>query len=351
MEGYILLADGLRLDGVLEGPRKSVVGWLTANTAVVGFPEMTTDPAYAGHILAFTYPEIGNVGMAAAFAESARIQVAGLVVRVLSEHTSHYLAEESLRDALARAGVPCLTGIDTRALAVHMRTEGEMPAAIAPAEAEPDRLAPALESAARPSFRPPQAPSMPAGGSGPKVAVLDLGIRRSTLAQLCRCCSPVLYPCDADAATITEGEPAGVIVSDGPCAALPPGQTVETIGKLLGTVPVLGCGLGHVALGMALGCAPTTLRRGHHGANYPVRNLVDGSLEITHQRHSTALDRLSVENAPGVEVLWENVNDCTVEGIRGADGLAVGLQPLLAAPLPGGVNPHIRRFVEGLRGR
>jgi len=126
----------------------------------------------------------------------------------------------------------------------------------------------------------------------------------------------------------TEGKPAGVIVSDGPCAALPPGQTVETIGKLLGTIPVLGCGLGHVALGMALGCAPITLRRGHHGANYPVRNLVDGSLEITHQRHSTALDRLSVD-----------------------DGLAVGLQPLLAAPLPGGVNPHIRRFVEGLRGR
>ena len=133
MTGYILLSDGMRLDGQLRGAAKTAMGYLVANTGVVGFQEMATDPAYKGAVLALTYPEIGNVVVTGAFAESPGIQPIAMVVKVLSETQSHYLAEGSLEDALIQAGVPCLTGIDTRALAVHLREKGEMPAAVAPA--------------------------------------------------------------------------------------------------------------------------------------------------------------------------------------------------------------------------
>ena len=348
MDGYILLADGTRLDGEIAGAPTTAVGWLTANTSVVGFQEMATDPAYAGCVLVFTYPEVGNVGVTAAFSESLGVRPAGLVVRVLSERASHYLAENTFESMLTRAGVPCLTGVDTRGLAVHVRRNGEMAAAIAPAGVDPEELGERLRSAGRPEFRPPDTPSPQSAGAGPVVAVIDLGIRRSDLSQLTRCCRPTLLSHDAGAEDVLECEPAGVFISDGPAAAAPPKASVETVRALLGRVPLLGCGLGHVALGVALGCEVGYLKRGHHGANYPVRSLSDGAVEVTAQRHTVLVDRDSAAATSGVEVTLENINDSTVEGIAAADGSALGFQHLLAAPEPGGVNGHIRRFVERL---
>lgn len=348
MKGHILLADGVRLEGTLVGPPKITMGWLAANTSVVGFQEMATDPAYKDRILAFTYPEVGNVGVAEGSSESPRVQVAGLVVKVLSEYPSHHLSEDDFESILVREGVPCLTGVDTRGLAVHMREQGEMPAAIVPADANAEEVKEALGRLERPLFEPSEQPAVPPAASDVKMAVLNLGIRRSQLTQLNQCCTPVLFPHDADAAAILACQPAGVFVSDGPCGASPPEQTVETVKALYGQVPLMGCGLGHVALGVALGCRPVFLKRGHHGANYPVRNTADGAVEVTQQRHTVVLDRQSVLDSPQAVLLWENINDGTVEGIRAADGSAVGFQSILAAPQPGLVNTHIGRFVEGL---
>ena len=355
MDGYILLADGFRLDGKLFGAAEtgsaSATGWLAANTAVVGFQEMATDPAYRGRILAFTYPEIGNVGMTGGASESPQFQTAALVVKVLCERSSHYLAEAEFRDALRDAGVPCLWNVDTRALAVHLRTEGEMAAAIAPADCDTKKLKKDLAKLERPAFEAPADPPVEAAGSGAKVAVINLGVRRSTLQQLNSCCAPTLVPWDADADAVTKASPAGVLISDGPGGVEPPAETVETVRKLLGRVPILGVGLGHVVLGSALGCAPQFLKRGHHGANYPIRNLVDGSLQVTVQRHTALLERDSVESSKEAEVLWENINDATVEGIRSADGSAVGIQVVPAAPHPGAVNAHLRTFANRLAGK
>jgi len=348
MDGYILLADGTRLDGRIAGARRTALGWLAANTSVVGFQEMATDPAYAGCILVFTYPEVGNVGVNAAFSQSSGVRSTGLVVRVLSERASHYLAEDTFESMLTGADVPCLTGVDTRGLAVHVRRNGEMAAAIAPTSIDPEELAERLRSMGRPQFRPPDSPSPESAGTGPVVAVIDLGIRRSDLSQLSRCCRPMLLPHDASAEAVVGCRPAGVFISDGSAAAAPPKASVETVKALLGQVPLLGCGLGHVALGVALGCEIAFLKRGHHGANYPVRNLSDGAVEVTAQRHTVLVDRDSAAASSEVEVTWENINDSTVEGIGAADGSALGFQHLLAAPEPGAVNGHIRHFVERL---
>ena len=346
-----MLADGMRLEGTLLGPETTAVGWLAANTAVVGFQEMVTDPAYRDRILAFTYPEVGNVGVAEAFSESSRVQIAGLVVKVLSQCRSHHLSEDDFGSILARGAVPCLTGVDTRALAVHVREEGEMPAAIAPAGSDADEVRASLRSLERPCFKPSGEPAVPAGASGVEVAVINLGIRRSQLAQLGRCCAPVLHPYDAGAEAVLGGGPAGVFVSDGPGGVLPPEETVATVRALRGRVPLMGCGLGHVAIGMALGCQAGLLPRGHHGANCPIRNTQDGRVEVTQQRHTVVLERDSVLENPEVQLVWENMNDGTVEGIRAADGSAMGLQPILAAPRADLVNAHIKEFVAGLCGQ
>jgi carbamoyl-phosphate synthase small subunit len=347
MEGYLLLADGTRLDGTMCGADKVAVGWVVANTSVVGFQEMVTDPAYRNAVLAFTYPEIGNVGVTAAFAESGRVQVAGLVVRVLSTCRSHYRSEDNFEAALRADGTPCLCDVDTRGLAVHLREKGEMAAAIAPARVDEAELGRRLETEQRPVPGPADSPVAP-DGSGPVIAVLDLGARRSDLAQIGRCAQPRVFEANATAADILASRPAGVLVSDGPGLSLPPAAAVETLRDLVGKVPVMGFGLGNIALGLALGCEATFLKRGHHGANCPVRRLSEGTVEVTSQRHSVVLGRASVETANGVKVTREHLNDGTVEGISADDGRAVGLQAVPQAPMKGMLNPHIEWFVGTL---
>ena len=347
MKGYLLLADGARFEGTLRGTAKTTTGWLVANTGVVGFQEMATDPAYKGQILAFTYPEIGNVGVAERFSESHEPQVAGMVVKVLSEFRSHYLSEDSFENMLSQAGVTCLAGVDTRGVAVHLREKGEMPAAIATEDANLEALTKTLGETDRPQFEPTDPPP-PKPGSGAKVAVLNLGIRRSQLKQFAQCCNPIVFAHDARADSILGTKPAGLFVSDGPGASVPPQPTVQTLKALIGKVPILAIGLGNVALGVALGCEAEVMGRGHHGANYAVRNLLDGTAEVTQQRHSIALNRDSVLSNPKVQLLWENMTDQTVEGICTKDGSAVGLQAVLAGPAPGLVNGHISEFVDSL---
>lgn len=346
MNGYILLADGTRLVGKLAGARKFAYGFLAANTGVVGFQEMITDPAYRGSLLAFTYPEVGNVGVTKAFSESSGVQAAGVVVRVLSEFRTNYRSEQSLNDFLADAGVPCLTDVDTRGLAVHLRDKGEMPAAIVPADADAEQVRKTLAGVQRPVFTPADPAVARNGRMGPRVAVIDLGMRRSLLGQLSLCSVPEVFAWNAAAETILASRPAGLFVSDGPGNTLPPRETVEAVRALIGRLPILACGLGHVALGIALGCKAVFLPRGHHGANYPVRDVTEGSVEVTEQRHSVVLDRSSVEDNTDVSLLWENVNDESVEGIAAAEAAAIGLQPTLAAARPGDVNPHIQAFVN-----
>ncbi len=361
MTGHLLLADGLHMTGTLVGAQEArgesgppASGWLVANTAVVGFQEMATDPAYRGCILAFTYPEVGSVGIVERFNESAGLQIAGMVVKALSDYTSHYLCEYSFASLLAREGVACLSGIDTRGLAVHLREKGEMPAAIAPEGADLDKIGRALAAMQRPQFKPTAAPAPVQGkgspaGQAPKLAVVNLGLRRSDLRQLAQRCGVTIFPHEASPGAILKSRPAGLFVSDGPGSALPPEQTVETLAKLLGQLPVLACGLGHVALGMALGCQAEFLTRGHHGANYPLRSLLGGQPAVTQQRHSVTLTRRSVTDNPRVKLAWENMTDGTVEGIVSADGSARGYQPILAEPEPGAIHPHVLEFVESLK--
>ncbi len=351
MDGFLLLADGTKLNGQLSGCSSPTAGWLTVNTGVVGFQQMLTDPVYRNVLLAFTYPEVGNTGEAASFSESDTVQPRGVIVRELCSFPSHYRAGGGLSEMLSRAEVPCLSGVDTRGLAVLLRRNGEMPAMIASADHDESDLLRRLRDTGRPRWAADGEGGTErkmGGECGPEVAVIDLGMRNSFAGQLCRCCRPRIFSCDALPETVMEQEPDAVVVTDGPAVGPPPEESLELLKSIIGRVPLLACGLGNIALGMAMGCGIDFLRRGHHGANYPVRDVQSGAIETTFQRHSVVLDRQSAEQCEHLDVSRINVNDGSVEGVRTGDGLAIGYQHLL--PLHGrdGVNHHLSEFMESL---
>ncbi len=348
MNGILLLSDGTKFAGELEGDFSPVTGWLTANTAVVGFQQMLTDPAYRNTLLAFTYPEVGNVGVSDVFSESQGVQPGGIVVRELCQSPSHYRAESGLPDMLSSSGVPCLTGIDTRGLAVHLRKEGEMPAAIASAEFDEKELIKTLANVKRPQWEKTNTTELNAHKSGPDVAVINLGMRSSFTKQLCQCCNPIPFPYDATPDMISKQDPDAVIVTDGPSFNYPPAETVETIKKIAGHTPLLACGLGNTALGLAMGAKMDFFGRGHHGANYPVRRLSDGKIQTTRQQHSVVLNRKSVEKCGNLNVSMLNVNDGSVEGVMSGDGSAIGYQALLSMEGRNNINPHILNFIDAI---
>jgi len=348
MSGILLLSDGTKFAGELEGAASPVTGWLTANTAVVGFQEMLTDPVYQNTLLAFTYPEVGNVGVTKIFSESQSIQPKGLIVRELCKSPSHYRAEGGFEEMLSGSGVPCLTGVDTRGLAVHLRKAGEMPAVIAPAGFDERALIKQLANEERPQWEKIDSPAMQAPENAPEVAVIDLGMRSSFAKQLCRCCKPARFSHDAVPDVILKNDPGAVIVTDGPSFNYPPQETVETIKNVCGRLPLLACGLGNIALGLAMGAKMTFLERGHHGANYPVRRLSDGKIETTRQQHSVILDRKSVEKCGNLNVSMLNVNDASVEGVMSEDGSAIGYQALLPVAGRSDTNRHLLDFIESI---
>ncbi len=348
MDGFLLLADGTKLEGELRGGYDSpVTGWLTANTGVVGFTQMLTDPVYHKVLLSFTYPEIGNTGVERASLESEDIQPNALIVREVCSYPSHYRSEQGLLDFLNDSNTVCLSGVDTRWLAVHLRMKGEMPALIASEKHEQEEadLLEKISDLQRPAWEKIRGKaSPPQSNDSPNIVLIDLGMRNSFAGQISRCCQPTILQSNATPDTVWEQNPEALIVTDGPAFSHPPHGIVETLKSLTGRLPILACGLGSAALGMAMGCKVEYLQRGHHGANYPVRNIKDNSLENTQQRHSVVLNRGSVEDSENVELAFANVNDGSVEGIRTCDGSALGYQPLLSPRGKDGINSHILDF-------
>lgn len=349
MDGFLLLADGTKLEGELRGGYDSpVTGWLTANTGVVGFTQMLTDPSYHNVLLSFTYPEIGNTGVERASLESEDIQPNALIVREVCSYPSHYRSEQGLLDFLNDSNTACLSGIDTRWLAVHLRVKGEMPALIASEEHEQEEadLLEKISGLQRPVWEQITGTVPPTQSSkdSPNIVLIDLGMRNSFAGQISRCCQPTILQSDATPDAVWEQNPEALIVTDGPAFSHPPHEIVETLKSLTGRLPILACGLGSAALGMAMGCKVEYFQRGHHGANYPVRNTEDNSIENTQQRHSVVLNRQSVEENESVHLAFVNVNDGSVEGIRTSDGSALGYQPLLSSHGKEGINHHILDF-------
>jgi len=368
-EAYLLLEDGTRLDGLACGHDAPVTGEVVFNTAMTGYQESVTDPSYAGQIIVFTYPLIGNYGVSAAAMESDRVHARGVVMRDAKNREDVASAEGGWLDWLADCGVPAITGVDTRALVRHIRSAGAMRGGVFP-ERIAEREARELIAAEPPMTgldlaREVTPERLSTHGDGDiRIAAIDTGIKGSIVRNLVeRGATVELHPCTTSAEDLVRSDPDAVFLANGPGDPAALEYVVDTLRELIGPRPVFGICLGHQLLSRAVGLETFKLPFGHRGANHPVKDLETGRIEITSQNHGFAV--LGPGGARTVEadepVRWStdfgeaqlshvNLYDRTVEGLTLLDvpGGTVQYHP------EAGPGPHdslylFDRFLDQIR--
>ena len=347
-QAALVLADGSVFEGELLGaaPANGVAsGEVVFNTVLSGYQEVITDPSYAGQIITFTNPHIGNYGINAADFESARPFCRGVIVREMSRRFSNHRAEGSLDGMLRRFGVSGIAGIDTRRLTRLIRDTGAMPGAFGTASEAALRAAAAAEPGtdgvdlvAEVTTSQPYT----VGEGRRRIVAYDFGIKRTILRHLGTLGTVEVVPADTTAADVLARNPDGVFLSNGPGDPAMVGYAVKAIGELVGQVPVFGICLGHQLLCRALGGETYKLPFGHHGGNHPVRHEATGRIEITSQNHNFCVSSDSL--AGRIEGTHINLNDLTNEGMRVLDAPAFSVQYHPEA----GPGPHDSQYLFGM---
>jgi carbamoyl-phosphate synthase small subunit len=368
---YVLLEDGARFDGLACGADVPAVGEVVFTTSMSGYQEAMTDPSYAGQLLTFTYPQIGNYGVSEAAMESDRVHARAAIMRAAVDHHDAAHAEHGWLTWLKTNGIPAITDLDTRALVRHIRDRGAMRgglfgAATAQAEAralienEPDMAGRDLVRDVTPAHRVVLGEDNP----GPRIAMVDTGVKRSITRNLLERGAIVeLHPCSATPDELLQSDPDAIFLANGPGDPASLDYIVETVRRLIGKRPVYGICLGHQLLCRAVGLETYKLPFGHHGANHPVKDLTTGIVEITSQNHGFAV--LGPNGARTIEideaVRWEtdfgaaelshiNLYDRTVEGLtlKDVQGATVQYHPE-AGPGPNDALHLFDRFVSEIR--
>ncbi|GAB6931733.1 carbamoyl phosphate synthase small subunit [Calditerricola satsumensis] len=345
VKGYLVLSTGDVIEGTWIGATAEAEGELVFNTGMTGYQEVLTDPSYAGQIVTFTYPLIGNYGFNAQDDESARPALAGVLVQTPCDAPSHFRAAETLHERLARFGIPGLCGVDTRALTRLIRRHRAVFGMLTrdPARAKDWRPGPVRGTVARVSRKAPTTWA----GDGPHVVVLDFGVKASIIEALrARGCRVTAVPYDTPPEEVLALRPDGLLFSNGP------GDPKELLPLLpawrpvVERIPTMGICLGHQLIALMFGADTERLPYGHRGNNHPVKELATGRVWITAQNHGYVVREESVPRGEFV-ISHRNVNDGSVEGLvhRRLPILTVQFHPE-AHPGPADSSVLFDRFVE-----
>ncbi len=371
---YVLLEDGERFDGLACGADGYAVGEVVFTTGMTGYQEAMTDPSFARQLITFTTAHVGNYGVSAEAMESDRIHARAAIMRAATNREDAPGAEGGWLDWLRDCGIPGITDLDTRALVQHIRDAGAMRGGVFPArmgEDEARALIAAEPSMAGRDLAREVTPAEPvvlgplgASGDGPRIAMIDTGVKGSILRELReRGATVELHPCTASAQELLASDPDAFFLANGPGDPAALGYVVETVRGLVGKKPVYGICLGHQLLCRAVGLETYKLPFGHRGSNHPVKDLTTGRVEITSQNHGFAV--LGPGGARTLEtdepVRWEtdfgvaelthiNLYDRTVEGLtlRDVPGATVQYHP------EAGPGPHdslylFDRFIDQIK--
>jgi carbamoyl-phosphate synthase small subunit len=326
---YLLLEDGRRFDGTSLGASSLTLGEVVFNTSMTGYQEILTDPSYTGQLVTMTYPLIGNYGVNGEDIESPVPQVSGFIVREAARLHSSWRSTGSLNDYLKDNGITGISEIDTRALTRHIRSEGAMRGAIAPSDTPQEEVMARIE--AHPKM---EGLDLACGVSTDEpyevaavgeerfhVLAYDFGVKAHSPKLLAeRGCRVTVIPADTPAEQILADPPDGLFVSNGPGdpAAVEKAEAA-ILGLARADVPVFGICLGHQLISRAFGATTFKLPFGHHGGNHPVKNIDQGTVEITSQNHGFAVesgDGDEIPGAPDLRLTHVNLYDGTVEGVE-----------------------------------
>ena len=371
----LALADGTLFYGKGFGAAGETVAELVFNTAMTGYQEIMTDPSYAGQVVTFTFPHVGNVGVTPEDDEAAEPVAAGMVVKWDPTEPSNWRAAEPLVDWLARRGRIGIGGVDTRRLTRAIRQQGAPHVALAH-DPEGNFDIAALVARARAwsglvgldlakdvtcaqSYRWNETRwAWPAGygrrtGAGFKVVALDYGAKRNILRCLASVgCDVTVLPATATAEEVLAHEPEGVFLSNGPGDPAATGEYAVPMiqGILEARLPLFGICLGHQMLALALGAKTVKMNHGHHGANHPVKDMETGKVEITSMNHGFTVDSQTLPR--GVKETHVSLFDGSNCGIRieGRPVYSVQYHPE-ASPGPQDSFYLFERFAEAMRTR
>ena len=348
-KAYLLLEDGLLLEGTAIGKKGTSGGEICFNTGMTGYQEIYTDPSYYGQIIINTTSHIGNYGVKDSEQESGSPKIKGIVVNDFSRIFSRATASESLQDYLEKNNVVGIADVDTRKLVRHVRSKGAMNAIIS-SELSPEQLEAELKKV--PSMEGLELSTQVTtteifyvGNEDAefKVAVLDLGIKSSILQNLAdRGCHCKVFPAKTTFEEMSSWNPDGYFISNGPGDPAVMDYAVETVKQIIESdAPIFGICLGHQILAEAAGISTYKMHHGHRGLNHPVLNLETGLSEITSQNHGFVVSAEDVEKSDVVIATHKHLNDDTIAGIRlkGKKAFSVQYHPESS---PG---PHDSRYL------
>ena len=354
MKAFLILEDGTVFCGSSIGSRKEQISEIVFQTAMTGYLEVLTDPSYAGQSVVMTYPLIGNYGVTPDM-ESRRVWARGFIVRELSDTPSNFRCEGSMEDFLIKEDVTGIQGIDTRALTKLLREKGTMNGMITTDENYClEEILPKLKAyrVGNEVYHVTCEKTYTLEGTGPRVALLDLGTKTSIPGSLSkRGCQVTVYPADTPAEEILSHKPDGIMLTNGPGNPENLTALIEEVKKLCGSgVPMFAICLGHQLVALANGAKTYRLKYGHRGGNHPVKDLRSGKVGISSQNHGYAVDASSMDPSVAQEV-FVNVNDGTNEGFVYRDKRIVTVQfHPEACPGPEDFSYLFDRFVDEMKG-
>lgn len=327
----IILENGSQYLGTGFGDKKETVIEIVFNTSPVGYQEILSDPSYTDQGVVFTYPLIGNYGMADDDYETENPSISAIIVREINFEPSNFRSTKTLDEVMKQYGIVGISDIDTRCLTREIRNYGSCKALITDINTPYEKALEILKNTDLPTdavkrVSRKEKTEYTSPDSKFHIVAIDCGMKQNIVRELLKCgCSVTVVPFDTTAEEIKAMCPDGVFISNGPGNPADVPETVKTVKNLHGFCPIFGICLGHQIIALSYDAKTYKLKFGHRGGNHPVKNLLTDKIEITSQNHSYAVDCDSIKNTP-LEITHINLLDKTAEGIECKKDKVFGVQ-------------------------